>query len=100
MTREELIVSLIETAHREVSRYNCQFAADADAQLREMVTTGVNRMTLAERSNGIKIAEAERNMRFLCQQLCKRTRRESRVIVENRTFSSARLSICPLWPFC
>lgn len=100
MTREELIASLIREAHNEVNRHNCQFAADADAQLRELVTAGVDRMTVTERNNGLKIAEAQRNMRFLCEQLCERTRRESRVIVENRTFSSARMSICPLWPFC
>ena len=100
MTREELIARLIQLAHNEVAKNNCQFATDADAQLRELVTAGVDRMTLAERYNGVKIAEAERNMRFLCQILCERTHRESRVIVENRTFSSARLSICPLWPFC
>lgn len=100
MTRDELIASLIRQAHNEVSRHNCQFATDADAQLRELVTAGVDRMTAAERYNGAKIAEAERNMRFLCEQLCERTRRENRMIVENRTFSSARMSICPLWPFC
>lgn len=100
MTREELKASLIKEAYNEVNRHNCQFSADADAQLRELVSAGVDRMTVEERYNGAKIAETQRNMRFLCQQLCERTRRESRVIVENRTFSSARLSICPLWPFC
>ena len=100
MTREELISSLIQEAHNEVNRHNCQFASDADAQLRELVTAGVYRMTVAERNNGLKIAEAQRNMRFLCQKLCERTRQENRIIVENRTFSSARMSICPLWPFC
>lgn len=100
MTRDELISSLIREAHNEVNRHNCLFATDADAQLRELVTAGVERMTVTERNNGLKIAEAQRNMRFLCQKLCERTRRESRVIVENRTFSSARMSICPLWPFC
>ena len=100
MTREELIANLIREAHNEVNRHNCQFASDADAQLRELITAGVDRMTVAERNNGLKIAEAQRNMRFLCQKLCERTRRENRMIVENRTFSSARMSICPLWPFC
>lgn len=100
MTRDELISSLIQEAYSEVSRHNCQFATDADAQLRELVSAGVDRMTFAERNNGLKIAEAQRNMRFLCQKLCERTRRENRMIVENRTFSSARMSICPLWPFC
>lgn len=100
MTRDELISSLIQKAYNEVSRHSCQFSAAADAQLRELVSAGVDRMTVAERYDGAKIAEAERNMRYLCEQLCERTRRESRLIVENRTFSSARLSICPLWPFC
>lgn len=100
MTRDELISSLIQEAYNEVSRHNCQFSTEADAQLRELIAAGVDRMTVEERYNGAKIAEAERNMRYLCGQLCERTRRESRVIVENRTFSSARMSICPLWPFC
>lgn len=100
MTREELISSLIREAHNEVNRHNCQFATDADAQLRELVTAGVERMTVTERNNGLKIAEAQRNIRYLCEQLCLRTRRENRAVVENRTFSSARMSICPLWPFC
>ena len=100
MTRDELISSLIQEAYNEVSRHNCQFSTEADAQLRELIAAGVDRMTVEERYNGAKIVEAERNMRYLCEQLCERTRRESRVIVENRTFSSARMSICPLWPFC
>lgn len=100
MTRDELISNLIQEAYSEVSRHNCQFSTDADSQLRELVTAGVDRMTFTERNNGLKIAEAQRNMRFLCQKLCERTRRENRMIVENRTFSSARMSICPLWPFC
>ena len=69
MTREELIANLIREAHNEVNRHNCQFSTDADSQLRELVTAGVDRMTDAERNNGLKIAEAQRNMRFLCQKL-------------------------------
>lgn len=100
MTRDELITSLIQKAHDEVNRHNCQFSAEANLQLRELVTAGVNRMTVAERNNGARLAEAERNIRFLCKKLCERTQDENRQIVENRTFSSARISICPLWPFC
>ena len=52
MTRDELISSLIQEAYNEVNRHNCQFAADADAQLRELVTAGVDRMSVAERYDG------------------------------------------------
>ena len=100
MTREELINSLIQEAHNEVRRHNCSFSTEAEAQLRELVIAGVNRMTELERNNGVKIAEAERNMRYFCVKICQQTKRENRLIVENRTFSSARISICPLWPFC
>ena len=100
MTREELIASLLQEAHNEVRKHHCRFSVDADAQLRELITAGVERMTEAERRNVSKIAEAQRNMRYLCEKLCERTRRENRLLVENRTFSNARLSICPLWPFC
>lgn len=100
MTRDELIASLVQEAYTEVSRHHCRFATDADAQLRELITAGVERMSITERLDSSKIAEAKRNMRILCEKLCERTRRDNKLIVENRTFSSARLSICPLWPFC
>lgn len=100
MRKEELIASLIQEAHNEVSKHNCRFSVDAEAQLRELITAGVERMTVEERYNGSNIAEAQRNMRYLCEKICERTRRENRLLVENRTFSSARLRICPLWPFC
>lgn len=100
MRKEELIASLIQEAQNEVSKHNCRFSVDADAQLRELITAGVERMTVEERYNGSKIAEAQYNMRFLCEKLCERARSENQLLVENRTFSSARLGICPLWPFC
>lgn len=100
MTRDELIASLLHEAYNEADRHYCKFSADADAQLRELITAGVDRMSVAERHNGSRVAEAQHNIRILCEDICKRTRRDRHVIVENRTFSSARLSICPLWPFC
>lgn len=100
MIKEELIDSLLREAYNEVNRHHCRFSANADAQLRELITAGVERMSMSERYNGLKIAEAQSNMRFLCKKLCERTLRGNEVIVENRTFSIARMSICPLWPFC
>ena len=38
MTRDELISSLIQEAYNEVSRHNCQFSTEADAQLRELIS--------------------------------------------------------------
>lgn len=100
MRKEELIDRLLKEAYNEVHRYNCQFSANADAQLRELISAGVERMSVAERYDGSRIAMAQSNMRFLCKKLCEQTRHGDGLIVENRTFSSARMSICPLWPFC
>ena len=60
MRKEELIASLIQEAHNEVSKHNCRFSVDAEAQLRELITAGVERMTVEELYNGSKIAEAQR----------------------------------------
>ena len=49
MTRDELIASLLQEAYNEANRHYCRFSADADAQLREMITAGVERMSFAER---------------------------------------------------
>ena len=55
MTRDELIASLLHEAYNEADRHYCQFSADADAQLRELITAGVDRMSVAERSTVPKL---------------------------------------------
>lgn len=100
MTRDDLIALLLEDAYSEVRKYHCRFSPVADLQLRELVSSGVYRMSDDERNNDMKIAEARRNMRLLCQSLCVQTKQDNRMIVENKSFSRARMSICPLWPFC
>ena len=45
--------------------------------------------------------EARDNTIKFVRQLCEdHKRRNGRLILENRTFSMARMSICPLWPLC
>ena len=101
MTRQELINEIMSIARQTVQSRNCRFAVDAETQLLEMVSSGVNNtMTAADVNNPIQVARAERNMRKLCDKLCERARSDNKLIVENRTFSSARMSICPIWPFC
>ena len=100
MTRNELISKLIQESHFEVNRHSCLFSSEADAQLREMVTTGVERMTDAELNDNAKVVEVEHNLRYFCTKICAQTRRENRGIIENRTFTKTRMIICPIWPFC
>ena len=101
MTRQELINEIMSIARQTVHNRNCRFAADAEVQLLEMVSSGVNNtMSATDVNNPMQIARAERNMRELCYKLCERAKSDNKLIVENRTFSSARMSICPIWPFC
>lgn len=48
MRKEELIASLIQEAHNEVSKHNCRFSVDADAQLSELIAAGVERMSVED----------------------------------------------------
>ena len=101
MTRQELIERIISVAHQTVRSRQCTFSVDAERQLREMVTSGVNNtMSDIDLNNPSRVLLAQNNMRDLCNKLCDRVRGENRYLVENRTFSNARMSICPVWPFC
>lgn len=101
MTRQELINEIMSIAHQVVHSRNCRLTADAEAQLLEMVVSGVNKtMTTGDVNDPGQVARAKRNIRELCYKLCERVRSDNKLIVENRTLSSARMSICPIWPFC
>lgn len=101
MTRQELITNIVGIAQETVRSRNCYFSREAESQLREMVTSGViYTMSDLDINNPMQVARAERNIRELCEKLCERARNENKFIVENRNFSSARLSLCPIWPFC
>jgi hypothetical protein len=102
MTRQEIIQSLLNEAQHELAKNGYQFAGDAERQFSEMVRSGVNNnMSVTDCANGNRIVEAQRNTREFIKRLCEKHRREQRgIIVENRTFSQARLSLCPMWPLC
>lgn len=99
MTRQELIEHLIAVAHSEVANHNCRFEPAAELQLRELVTSGVDTMIRTNQNTINGVDRASNNMRLLCKKLCDRAIRTNR-IVENREFSNARWTICPIWPFC
>lgn len=129
MTRAELITSLKREANNELKKNHCRLSKEANVQIQELITAGVGRMELKKGDNGSQIAVAQRNIRLICADMCKRTpkgkavlvskrmpghgtlvsRRESShgplkvkadLIISDRVFIEARLSICPLWPFC
>lgn len=101
MTREQLINYMLEEAHSEVSRHGYYFAQQAEEQLREIITSGVNRMSSVDLMSISRTNEARNNTKTFVDRICEKHRREhSGIIVENRTFTEARFSICPIWPLC
>ena len=101
MTRQEVYDSIIAVANAAVRSRNCYFDAEAEKQLHELVLNAVNNtMSWADINDPQQVMRAERNMREICNKLCDRARNENKLIVENRTFTAARFTICPIWPFC
>lgn len=102
MTREEIYNRIWSIAQKEVTSHGYRFSTDAEGQIKEFIRQGVyNNMTAADTINGSKIAEAERNIREICKELCRRERqRNHHVIVESRTFTETRFQFCPRYPFC
>lgn len=101
MTRKELINSMIAVAKQEVQKHGYDFSSEALEQLKELVTSGVNRMETHELSNSDKLLLAQNNTRKFIRELCEKHRRETNTrIVDDRTFSQGRMSICPIWPIC
>ncbi|WDF56897.1 hypothetical protein [Mucilaginibacter sp. KACC 22063] len=65
--------------------------------LRETINTGVTNMSESELNDTSKRQLAEKNLLFLVDSMIQRSLYEG---LQTRTFSNARKSICPLWPFC
>ena len=102
MTREEIYNSIWSIAQKEVASHGYRFSAEAEGLMKDFIRHGVfNNMKTADTFNGSKIAEAERNMREICQEMCRRERlRNQHIIVESRTFTETRFQFCPRYPFC
>lgn len=103
MTREEIYNNIWEIAQREVRSQGYRFSAETEGLMKDFIRHGVyNNMDSSDISNGSKIAEAQRNMREICQELCRRERQRQRreMIVESRTFTETRFQFCPRYPFC
>lgn len=99
MSKERLFRLMLDEAYDEVRHQGFKFDSQADRQLRELIRSGVRRMS--ESDVEYRADEAIDNTRLFVRRLCEdHEMRNGRLILENRTFSMARMSICPLWPLC
>lgn len=102
MTRQEIYDRIFAIARKEVESQGYRFSAETESQMKEFIRYGVfSNMNSADINNGSKIAEAERNMRVICRDMCHRERqRQHYHTIEKRTFTEMRFQICPRYPFC
>lgn len=106
MTQEELYKSLSGAAFSEIERRNCQITETAKQQLHEIIRTGVDRMSVNDRYNGAKIAEAQQNAKRMATYMCNQIQsygaggRIQLRMINDSLVRKAQLSICPIWPFC
>lgn len=101
MPKGRLFRLMLDEAYDEALQQGFRFNSQADSQLRELIRSGVLRMSDSDLDT--RADEAIDNTRLFVRKLCEKQRSRGgsgRLIVENRTFSMARMSICPLWPLC
>jgi hypothetical protein len=73
----------------------------AQTDLVEFINQGVDRMTSSQYDSEIDRLRAERNIETLIESMSKNAKsRNLNESLDFRSFSSAKSSICPLWPFC
>ncbi len=99
MNRIEFKEELLKLANTEVNNHGFIFSIATSSQIKEMISSGVDRMSPTEFNDTAYLSLAKRNIVELSRRLCERETSKNR-IVDNRTFTAARFSICPLWPFC
>lgn len=101
MTRQEFKLQLLNSAINEARRLNYRFSNDVERSLRELIESGVDRMTSNEFLSDYRKQEAERNLIKLVDYMANNAKsRNLSESIDTRAFSSVRLGICPLWPFC
>ena len=97
MTKDELKEDLMKRAHIAIRDKNRTISPSAEAELRELISSGVDRMFDEDKHDNKSIELARLNANQFINEMCKKYRGR---VIDRSTFSIARLSICPKWPFC
>lgn len=90
---------LFDISNNEFRKNDFTLSVEAERQMRELISAGVDRMSYEEMVNESDLLRARRNIIELSRRLCN-IKASPRRIVENRMFTAARFRICPIWPFC
>ena len=111
MTKVELKQKLFEIAKEEALKSGYIFPELVEKGLKEMISSGVERLAIGDMNSEERIQIVEANIKkvveYMIANIQRRYPREKglqyRSLNESldiRSFSEVRFSICPLWPFC
>lgn len=100
MTRDELIKHLQSIVDAKQRQYNKRFSSLAMNEIHELITTGVDRMSIAQRNNASDIALAEHNLVLIISACYDRSYQRRENEVSRDTFVTVRMMDCPKWPYC
>lgn len=99
--REDLKQRLYYAAVRRARSNNYSFSAFTNTELTNFISEGVDKMSLSDYTSEIKKQIAEDNLLKLIEAMNsdgkKRRIDES---LDYTSFYNAKMSVCPLWPFC
>lgn len=92
---------LFSASERYVRKLNFKFSEIATTDLKAFINRGVDRMTESELRDETKKDLAEKNlMKVIEAMVGEAGKRKLHENLDYKTFSDARMSICPCWPFC
>lgn len=97
MTKDELIKNLVSHSLAQMRKHERKFSPDVEKEVRELIFSGVDRMFDEAKNDAEHIELARTNASQFIDNLCKKSK--SRVI-DKRAFHVARVSLCPVWPYC
>jgi len=99
--REDLKNKLFESAIAKAKNLGYTLTSVANDDIKKFIGQGIDKMSSSEYFSTVENKRAERNLMTLIEKMAegakKRRLYES---LDYKSFSEARSSICPLWPFC
>ncbi|MEI6142155.1 MAG: hypothetical protein WCP85_22970 [Mariniphaga sp.] len=99
--KEQFKKRLILLANVRATQLNFTFTPFASDDLKTLVNNGVDRMSQFELKDESKKALAELNLFRLVEAMAGEARKRNiNETLDYKSFSDARMSLCPLWPFC
>jgi len=99
--REDLKLRILQRAQSKARELGFVMTTVAQTDLVEFINQGVDRMTSTQYESATDKLRAERNIETLIESMSRNAKsRNLNESLDYRSFSSAKSSICPLWPFC